>query len=215
SPEVLSYLKSDLRDLASYYHALYQDAEHKDEKPASFGEAVHWYRAYLASFSKDEGTPAINHRLADLLLEHEDFGDAAREYERTAYEYPDHPEAAAAGYAAIYAHREDQKRAGEDRQLEIRRQAVDSTLRFVARYPSADHAAKALGAAVSDLYDMKDYPAALANARKLIDGYPQAELPIRRTAWAVVANASLDTADYPEAEKAYTRVLELTPADDA
>ncbi len=214
SPEVLAYLKRNLQDLAGYYHALYQNAEQKDDKPASFDEAARWYRAYLASFPADEGTPAINHRLADLLLEHQDFGEAAREYERTAYEYPEHAQAAAAGYAAIYAHRENQKRASGDEQAAIRRQAVDSTLEFVARFPAHEHAAKVLGAAVGDLYDMKDYAAAIATARKLIDGYPQAELEIRRNAWGVVANASLDTADYAQAEQAYGRVLELTSADD-
>jgi TolA-binding protein len=214
SPEVLAYLMTNLQDLAGYYHALYQNAEQKDDKPANFDEAARWYRAYLASFPADEGTPAINHRLADLLLEHQDFGDAAREYERTAYDYPEHAQAAAAGYAAIYAHREDEKRASGDEQAAIRRQAVDSTLKFVARFPAHEHAAKVLGAAVGDLYDMKDYAAALANARKLIDGYPQAEVEIRRNAWAVVANASLDTADYAQAEQAYGRVLELTSADD-
>jgi outer membrane protein assembly factor BamD (BamD/ComL family) len=214
SPEVLAYLKTNLQDLAGYYHTLYQNAELEDDKPANFDEAARWYRAYLASFPSDEGSPAINHRLADLLLEHQDFGEAAREYERTAYEYPEHAQAAAAGYAAIYAHREDQKRASGDAQAAIRRQAVDSTLKFVERFPAHEHAAKVLGAAVADLYDMKDYAAAIANARKLIDGYPQAELEVRRNAWAVVANASLDTADYAQAEQAYGRVLELTAADD-
>jgi len=214
SPDVVSYLKTDLQDLAGYYHALYQDAEHNDDRPANFEEATRWYRAYLGSFPKDEGTPGINYRLADLLLEHEDFGDAAREYERTAYAYPEHDQAAAAGYAAIYAHREHEKRASTEERDAVRRQAVDSTLQFVAKFPRHEHAAQVLGAAVSDLYDMKEYAPAIANARKLIDGYPQAEPALRRSAWAVVANASLDTADYPGAEQAYARVLELTPADD-
>ena len=112
SPEVLSYLKTNLQDLASHYHALYQNAELADEKPANFQEASRWYRAYLASFPQDPGTPAIHYRLADLLLEHQDFGEAAREYERTAYDYSGHERAAAAGYAAIYAHRERQKQTG-------------------------------------------------------------------------------------------------------
>ena len=36
--------------------------------------------------------------------------------------------------------------------------------------------------------------------------YPEAELPIRRSAWAVVAHSSFDTADYEQAEHAYARV---------
>ncbi len=215
APEVLSYLKSNLEDLARHYHAQFQNAERAEDKPASFDEALRWYRAYLASFPAEPGSPGIHYRLADLLLEHRDFGDAAREYEHTAYDYPEHEQAAAAGYAAIYAHREDQTLATDQQQTVVRREAVASTLRFVDRFPNHEHAAAVLGAAVDDLYDMKDFAVAIATARRLIDGYPQTEASIRRSAWAVVANASLDIADYPQAEQAYTRVLELMPAADA
>jgi len=37
-------------------------------------------------------------------LENKDFGEAAKQYERTAYGYAPHPQSAAAGYAAIYAY---------------------------------------------------------------------------------------------------------------
>jgi outer membrane protein assembly factor BamD (BamD/ComL family) len=215
APEVLGYLKANLTDLAGHYHALYQDAELAEERPANFQEALRWYRAYLASFPRDPGAPAVNHRIADLLLEHRDFGEAAREYERTAYDYPAHERAAAAGYAAIYAHREHQKAAAGAEQAAARRDAVASTLRFVDRFPRHEHAAAVLGAAVDDLYEIKDLALAIATARKLIDGYPEAALPIRRSAWAVLAHSSLDIGDYPKAEQAYARVLEMTPAGDA
>ena len=82
SPDVVGYLKTNLKDLASYYHALYQNADLEDQKPESFQEAARWYRGYLTSFPQDPETPAIHYRLADLLLEHEDFGEASSEYER-------------------------------------------------------------------------------------------------------------------------------------
>jgi tetratricopeptide (TPR) repeat protein len=214
SPEVLSYLKANLKDLANHYHALYQQQELAKEKPANLQEALRWYRAYLASFPEELETPAINYQLADLLLEHEDFGEAAREYERTAYDYPEHEQAAAAGYAAIYAHREKEKQASGPEKEAGRREAVASTLRFVDAFPKHEHAAAVMGAAVDDLYDMKQFELAIATGQKLIDGYPEADLPIRRSAWAVVAHSSFDTAGYEQAEDAYARVLEMTPADD-
>jgi len=214
SPEVLSYLKSNLEDLANHYHALYQDPERQDDKSVNFHEASQWYRAFLASFPTDEQSPAIHHQLADLLLEHEDFGEAAREYERIAYGYPEHEQAAAAGYAAIYAHREHEKVAEDAEQVEVKRAAVASTLRFVDTFPKHENAAAVLGAAVDDLYEMKDFEAAILTGQRLIEEYPKAELAIRRGAWAVVAHASFDMADYEHAELAYTRVLEMTPADD-
>ena len=214
SPEVLSYLKSNLSDLATHYHALYQDGELADEAPANFEEALRWYRAYLASFPAEADTPGVHHRLADLLLEHEDFAEAARAYEHTAYEYPAHEQAAEAGYAAIYAHRENQKRAPEAEEPAARRAAVTSTLRFVEAFPEHEHAAVVLGAAIDDLYAMQDLEPAIATGRKLIDEYPDAEPSVRRSAWTVVAHASLDLGRYPEAEAAYLRVLETPPAED-
>ncbi len=214
SPEVLSYLKSNLKDLANHYHALYQEGELAEEKPANFQEGLRWYRAYLTSFPQDVESPVINHQLADLLLEHRDFGEAAREYEHTAYDYPEHERAAAAGYAAIYAHRENQKVAADAERLAARRDVVTGTLRFVDTFPDHEHAAVVLGTAIDDLYDMKDFELAIARGQALIDRYPEADLSIRRSALAVIAHSSFDIAVYEQAEHAYTRVLEMTAADD-
>ena len=215
SPEVLRYLKTNLQDLAGHYHARFQDPETDDDREKSFQEAARWYRAYLASFPKEQESASIDYRLADLLLEHKDFAEAAREYERTAYDYPPHDRAAAAGYAAIYAHRERQKQASGAEQEGARRDAVASTLRFVDAFPQHEHAAAVLGAAVDDLYELKDYAPAIATGQKLLEGYPQADPAIRRTAWTVVAHASFETQSYAQAEQAYTQVLTLTPEGDA
>jgi TolA-binding protein len=214
SPEVRGYLKSNLSDLAHHYHALYQNEELGKEKPENFAEAEHWYRAYLASFPAEAETPGIHYRLADLLLENKDFGAAAHEYERTAYDYPDHEKAAAAGYAAIYAHREHEKVTTGEEQTGVKRAAVASTLRFVEKFPKHEHAAAVLGAAVDDLFEMKEFDRAIATGHQLIDGYPDAEPAIRRSAWTVIAHSSFETGAYPQAEQAYTQVLAMTAAED-
>src|SRR5712672_3636873 len=130
SPEVMAYLKTNLIDLATYYHAGYQGAEAPDDRLTSYREALKWYGAYLESFPTDADSPPINYRLADLLLEHEDFGEAARQYERTAYGYAPHPQAAAAGYAAVYAYREQLKIAAADRKDAVAHDTIVSSLRF-------------------------------------------------------------------------------------
>ena len=211
TPEVLSYLKSNLKDLANYYHAQYQRADLAEEKPANYQEALLWYREFLTSFPQDAESPPINYQLADLLLEQKNFGEAAREYERTAYDYPLHDKAPAAGYAAIYAHRENLKVAREEQQATVKRDAVASSLRFADAFPKDEHAPGVLGAAADDLYDMKDFRPAIAAAQKLIGQYPAADLQLTRSAWMVVAHSSFELAEYPQAENAYTRVLESTP----
>ena len=215
APEVVGYLRDNLEDLATHHHAVFQDKKHRDARPLNFAEASRWYRAYLNSFASETEAPGIHHRLSDLLLENEDFGVAADEYERTAYEYDEHEKAPAAGYAAIFAHREHEKRADEGEAREtVRREAVSSTLRFVEAFPQHEHAAAVLGAAVDDLYAMGDYPGAITHGAKLIETYPDAQPAIIRAAWAALAHSHFDTQDYVAAESAYARVLEWTDGED-
>ena len=91
---------------------------------------------------------------------------------------------------------------------------MTSSLRFADTFPDHEHAATILGAAADDLYDMKDFTPALSAGRKLIERYPNAAAPVRRSAWLVVAHSSLELADYPNAEQAYGQVLALTSAED-
>src|SRR5213596_2424463 len=214
SPEVLAYLKTNLKDLATHYHAQYQNANEADEKRANYREASQWYGAYLESFPKEADSPPVNYQLADLFLENKDFGEAARQYERTAYEYAPHPQSAAAGYAAIYAYREQLKVAGKEQQDAVKHDTVASSLKFADAFPQDEHAAAILGAAADDMYEMKDYKAAIEADQRLIDKYPQAEASIRRSAWIVVAHGSFELAEYSQAEHAYTQVLTVTPEGD-
>jgi tetratricopeptide (TPR) repeat protein len=214
SPEVLSFLKANLKDLANHYHAQYQNVELAAEKPANYAEALHWYGEYLASFPKDPDSPPINYQLADLLLEHKDFGEAAKQYEHTAYGYPAHAQSAAAGYAAIYAHREHLKVAAEEQRETVKRDTVASSLKFADAFPQHEQAAAVLGAAADDLYEMKDFRPAVTVAQRVIDGYPGADVAIRRPAWLVVAHSSFELTEYPQAEHAYAQVIAVTPASD-
>jgi tetratricopeptide (TPR) repeat protein len=217
SPEVMAYLKTNLKDLATHYHAEYQGAEKADEKLVNYHEAIRWYGDYLKSFPTDVDSPPINYELADLLFENKDFGDAAKQYEQTAYGYPANPRSSAAGYAAVYAYREQLKVAstlGEEQRVGIRRDTVASSIKFADTFPEHKEAASVLGAAADDLYEMKDYQPAIESAQHVIDKFPEADPAIRRSAWIVVAHGSFDVAEYPQAEKAYAEVLKVTPESD-
>ena len=212
--DVVGFLKTNLTDLAGHYHALYQQDPDIEGRPAHFNEATRWYRQYLDSFAADDDTPQVNYRLADLLLENENFLAAAREYEKTAYEYADHEQASAAGYAAVYAWRQELEVATGARQREVKRDTVTSSITFADTFPEHEEAAIVLGAAADDLYEMKDFPLAIESARKLIDRYPQADDELLISAWAVVGHSSMDIAEYVDAEVAYANLLSLTPDDD-
>jgi tetratricopeptide (TPR) repeat protein len=217
SPEVMAYLKTNLKDLATHYHAEYQGAEKADEKLVNYHEAIRWYGDYLKSFPTDVDSPPINYDLADLLFENKDFGEAAKQYEQTAYGYPANARSAAAGYAAVYAYREQLKvvsAANKEQLNAVRHDTVASSIKFADTFPEHKEAASVLGAAADDLYEMKDYRPAVESAEHVIDKFPGAEPAIRRSAWIVVAHGSFDLAEYPQAENAYAEVLKVTPESD-
>nr|WP_243760274.1 tetratricopeptide repeat protein [Aestuariicella hydrocarbonica] len=213
-PEVVGFLKSNLKDLANHYHALYQDKRFVKEKPVSYTEALIWYRKYLASFPQGDETPGINYQMADLMMENKDFGDAAKAYEITSYNYPLHEQSAEAGYAAVYAYREHLKALKAVSPEALKQKIVETSLRFADTYPDHEKVALVLGAAADDLYEMKNYSLAVSTAQKLLERYPASDVQITRSAWLVVGHGSFDLQEYAQAEHGYSQVLELTPVED-
>ena len=99
-------VKTHLEELARYHHAGAQ----KTKKTEDYQEAVRWYRSYLTSFPQDPQAAQNNFLLAELLYEDARFSEAAVEYEKAAYDYPQHAKSADAGYAALLAYAQQEKR---------------------------------------------------------------------------------------------------------
>jgi tetratricopeptide (TPR) repeat protein len=213
-PIVLTFLKSNLIDLANHYHALYQDRRLHKQKEENYKEAIVWYRQYLASFPEEKLAPALNNQLAGLLLEHKDYLDAAMEYERTSYSYLAHADSASAGYAAVYSYREYLKVVNQSQRNIIKREIIRSSIKFSEYYPVHKHAAVVLVAAVDDMYALEDYEQAITYGRRAVSVYPNADKKLLRSAWMVIAHSSFDLANYKDAEDAYATTLSLTDKND-
>jgi len=213
-PEVVGYVKASLKELANHYHALYQEKKFEKEKPENFKEAMKWYREFLKNFPKEMESPAINYQLAELLLENKSFDQAAIEYEHAAYNYPYHEKSDAAGYAAVYAHRENMALVSQEKRDRVKRDVIRSSLKFSESFPKHEKAALVMGAAIDDIYSMKDYEFAVKSGRKLLNNFPVADQQIKRTTWLVIAHASFELAIFPEAEEGYLNVLQLTAETD-
>jgi tetratricopeptide (TPR) repeat protein len=214
-PQALCFLKDNFANLAHHYHALYQDPEQVKAKAENFREALGWYEEFLVSFPRDAASPAMNYRLADLLLENGNLARAALEYEKTAYGYPSHERSAAAGYAAVCAYREQLGAAAPEEKDQVQREMVRSSLTFAELYQQHGEAASVLAAAADDLYGMKHYDEALAAARKLIESFPDAEPELLKSAWILAGRCCYDLKRYAEAEAAYAKVLALLPSEES
>ncbi|WP_299596056.1 tetratricopeptide repeat protein [uncultured Microbulbifer sp.] len=222
---VVEFLQTNLTDLASHYHAAYQNVKPKDKEFAkkrreNYAEAIHWYRRYLKSFADQPKAPEINYQLAGLMLENKDFLNAAQEYERTAYQYSGHAvneNASEAGYAAVFAYREhlknDLAKGSTAEKVAIQKEIIRSSLTFAETFPAHGKAPQILLGAVDDLYKLKSFAETIQNGRMLLEKFPAAEHEIRRSAWLLVAHASFDTEAYVDAEAGYRQALDMTAAD--
>ncbi len=213
SPDVVNNVKVILKELAFHYHALYQDSYWEMNKAKNLQEAIKWYREFLASFPQDKEALAINLQFAELLLESKDYAAAVVEYERIAYDYPAHEKAAAAGYFAVYAYRkaqESQTGVAEDERDRVRRDITSRSMKFADTFPQHEKAALVLGAVVDDIFVRKEYELAASTARRLLASFPEAEQPIRRAAWLVIAHSAFELGHYGEAEEGYLNGLQLS-----
>jgi TolA-binding protein len=207
---VAVHLKSNLTDLAQYYHAEAQ----KDGKRSNYQEAARWYRKYLAYFPGEPDTANTNFLLAEILYESGDYADAVTEYERTAYDYEVHEHSAEAGYAALLAYVEYEKVLEGDTKHEWHQQYLDSSLKFADYYPEHPESGAIMTMVAEDLFAQNQFDLAVAVGQAVIGKRPPVEPELARTAWTVVAHSQFDLENYSEAENAYYKLRDHTPAEE-
>ncbi|MFT3954708.1 MAG: tetratricopeptide repeat protein [Piscinibacter sp.] len=203
-------VKTHLTELAQHYHASAQ----KSKASADYQEAVKWYRAYIAAYPDDPATAQNNFLLAELLYEDKRLAEAAVEYEKVAYQYPNHARAADAGYAALLSYAGQEKAAQGEPLAALQRTSVDSALRFAQAFPKDSRTGTVLTNASEKLFALRDPERAEAVAQQVLKLDPPAAAAQRRVAWTVVAHSAFDKGRFDQSEKAYAEVLALTPEKD-
>jgi len=209
-PKVVEVLKTNLKDVAQYYHAQAQ----RSKNVADYQEAAKWYRSYLRSFPDDPGSAVTNYLLADTLFESKQYLDAAQEYESTAYHYGQHEKAAAAGYAAIVAYGKQEETLSGEPKATLHQKAIDSSLKFAESFPAHPESAQVLTRAATELYAAKDYQRAESAAESLLAKQPAVDVAKQRIAWTVIGNSNFDQGVFDKAEAAYTHAQALMPPND-
>ncbi|MDP9014857.1 MAG: tetratricopeptide repeat protein [Pseudomonadota bacterium] len=209
-PVVAAELKTNLKDVAQYYHAQAQ----RTKNAVDYQEAAKWYRSFISSFPDDPETAATNFLLADTLFESKQYLEAAQEYEHTAYGYGTHEKAGAAGYAAIVAYGKDEEALAGDAKAKMHARGTDSSLRFAQTFPQHPETAQVLTRAAADLYAVKDYPRAVAAAQTLLARTPPPDQPKQRIAWTVIANSEFEQGQFDKAEAGYNSAQALMPPSD-
>jgi tetratricopeptide (TPR) repeat protein len=210
-PQIATELKTNLTDLAAFYHAAAQTSKQAED----YGAAARWYRLQLTSFPDDADAAQVNYRLADALFEGGQFAEAVNEYERSAYAYPIGPESARAGYAALTAYARQQALLPVVEQPMWKRRSIESGVKFAQTFPEHPDSAGVLTRATEDLYAAGDLPRAIEVASLLLARVPPADAAQRRIVWSVTGQSRFDRLDYVAAEHAWTQARLLATSDPA
>lgn len=226
-PDVVAALKTNLTDLAQFYHARAQNPESivgdikEDEKAArvatnvreDYLAAARWYRKYLAYFPGQSDSAGTNFLLAEILFESDSFFDATEEYERTAYDYGDHEVASEAGYAALLSYREHEQSLQAAEQMQWHERYLDSSLRFAETFPMHPQAATVLTTTAEDLFGQGRFDLAIGVAENVVGLPVEPDPALTRSAWTVIAHSHFDMQRFDQAEQAYYQLqTRLDPA---
>ncbi len=205
-----SALSKNSEDVVRHYHA----AAQKNKKMESYQHAFLLYRQHLKWFGQRKNAQKLNFLYAELLFEAGQFEVAASEYEKTAYQYRRFGNNAEAGYAAILAYVELEKKSQGKMKETWSRMAVGSALRFGKKFPDDKRSAGVLTKAAQDMFALKKYGQASVAARQILElsGGPKSNS--RRVAWNIIARSEFEKGDYTRAEVAYKVALSLTTKKD-
>ncbi|MEM1262574.1 MAG: tetratricopeptide repeat protein [Pseudomonadota bacterium] len=210
-PAVVTSLKSNLDDLAQFYHA---KAQQERSRP-DYQTAARWYRKYLDYFPGEDDSANTNFLLAEILYESGDYAQATSEYETTAYTYALHDKSAEAGYAALLAYQRHEETLADPVQKNDWHQLyLDSGLRFADTYPEHPQAAPVMTTVAEDLFGQGQFDLAIAVARNVVAKQPEPERELLDTSWTVIAHSHFDLAQYAKAESAYLSLTPFIPANE-
>ncbi|HEU4603147.1 MAG TPA: tetratricopeptide repeat protein, partial [Steroidobacteraceae bacterium] len=210
APEVAAQLKTNQKDLAEYYHAEAQ----KTKKAEDYEAAGKFYRAMLDSFPQDAQAPATRYLLGEVLFESGHFAEAAREYERTAYDYPLHAKSADAGYAALVAYQKHEATISGESKALWHRQYIESSLMFATSFPEHTEAPRVMTKADEELFALNEFDRVIEVSKQILERKPPADLKQQRTAATLMAHSLFDRGRFDEAEAAYVRVQGYLAAND-
>jgi cellulose synthase operon protein C len=210
-PVVVKELQTNLKDLATFYHA----AAQKSKLPADYQQAAHWYRSYLTSFPDAPDSAGTSYLLADALFESHQYGEAATQYERTAYGYPKDAKSAAAAYAALVAYQKGEEGLTGEAKSSWHARAIDANLKFAQTFPEHPESSGVLTRAAEDIFAAHDLPRSIQVSQLLLARNPPVEIAQQRIAWNIIGQSQYELGVFDQAEAAFIKARERTVGADA
>ncbi len=210
SPQAYEQLRSNMDELARHWHTGAQKASAPAEKARLFEQATQTYARYLDRFDDADNRADINFLLAEAYFQNQQFEQAAEQYTRTAWDYPEHERSAEAGYAAVLSRQTLAEKATGEARLERVRSSVDTALRFADSFPEHEEQPRVLMRAAEDLYAIKATDEAITIATRVTAMQGPGAQALQSPAWTLIGYAHMDEKRYPEAEQGLTQALALS-----
>ena len=210
NPRIVQELKTNLKDVATYFHASAQ----KSGRVADYQEAARWYRDYLKSFPGDADSAQTNYLLAEALYEGHQYGEAATEYEHSAYDFPRNEKSATAGYAALVAYQKGEEGLKGEDKLAWHRRATDSSVKFAQTFPEHPDSAGVLTRADEEIFASGDRERAIGVSQAILARQPPVDPAKQRIAWTIIGQSYFDQGEFAKAEPAYLQARQLAAGDE-
>ena len=238
APEVKTQLRSYIQELAQHYHSRGQQFEariakkDKNDKKgprisekerrefrklsiSSYQKAAGYYQKFISTFPKDPKVGEMYFLKAEVLFAARMYGKAIGAYEKVAYGTRS-PSAkkyrANAGYAAIISYQKliENLVKGSEHQKTWQARSVDSMLRFASTFYRDRRSAAVLTNAAENLFRLNNYKKALEVSTKLIKSSPNLDIPLKKTAYGIMAHSHFNLENYQAAEDSYLNQRKLT-----
>jgi outer membrane protein assembly factor BamD (BamD/ComL family) len=195
------------------------DLEKKSAAQQAYRLAGNYYREYIDTFPEDQQVGRIVFLLAESRFEAEDYPAAIEAYEQAAYQYSTNERGADAGYSALLAYEEQIKRVSavpenKEQKDNWQQLKIDSELRFAKQYAKDSRAVTVQAHAADELFERKDYPAAVAAAAVVLQWQPAAEQRLQRSSALIIGHGEFEQQHFVEAEQGYRSALSFMPSND-
>ena len=224
-PDLRKQINADLKvyyvELASFFHSQGQQAlaklktkpdnadDIKELTSEKLSSATDFYKRYLTLFPNDKEASSLRYRKADAHFENEQFGKAARDYEKVAYSKRTERKAAnKAGYAALVAYQKhiDGLEANEARESKLdkwREDSLESMLKFAEVFHDDTRSTAVLSRASQAMFALNQYDRAIKVAQGLLKRVSGLNADLKKTAYGIIAQSYFQKENYQLAQNNY------------
>lgn len=182
-------------------------AEESVQAVTAYNKAASFYQELILTFPKDPKIDETRFFRAEVLFAAQRYEEALQEYERVAYQ----PQGTSAekhrpdaGYAAIISYQKLIGGLSEDAKAKKwQAAAVESMLRFANTFHADERSPSVLTNAAEYMFSLDQYQRAIDITDALIQGNPNLDNTLKKTAYGILAHSWFKLENYPKAEESY------------